>query len=126
MTYFGAEDIGVIMTNQTGELVSKLVRLLLQPAFKRAFPHRQHVPAGAYQHVFAAQVTLTVGVNFGLPEIAPGLRECEKMTVVPVPEAAMNKNSCTVLRENNIGRAGKTFDVQTEAESERKKQFAYQ
>lgn len=125
MAYFGAEDIRMMITNQAGELVSKRVRLLFQPTFKRALPHRQHAPAGAYQHVFAAQVTLTIGVNFGLPEIAPGLRECKKVTVVPVPEAAMNKNSCTVLREDNIGRAGKIFDVQTEAESERENQLAY-
>ncbi len=126
MAYFAAQYIRTIITYQTGELVSKLARLLFQPAFERAFPDRQHAPAGADQHVFAAQVTLAVGINFGLPEFASGLRECKEMAVVPVPEAAMNKNGCTVLRKDNIGRAGEVFDVQTEAKSERKKQFAYQ
>ena len=126
MAYFGAQYIRAIITDHTGELISKLARILFQPAFERAFPDRQHAPAGAYQHGFAAQVALAVGVNFGLPEVAPGLRKSEEMAVVPVPEAAMNKNSCTVLWENNIRRAGEVFDVQTETESESKKQLAYQ
>jgi hypothetical protein len=91
----------------------------------KAAPKSSHFLKLVYQFSIAALYQFTSAAD-SLPEVAPGLRESEEMAVVPVPEAAMNKNSCTVLRENNIRRPGEGFDVQTETESERKKKLAYQ
>ena len=62
-------------------------------------------------------VTFGVGLDFLAPEILPGRWPAEEMTIMPVPEAPMNKNNGMVARENQIGTAGQVFPVQSKPES---------
>lgn len=60
------------------------------------------MPAHVRQARFGLEVPSAVGVNLGLPERRPGLGKPEQMAVMLMPEAAMDKHYCPVLRQNKV------------------------
>lgn len=47
------------------------------------------------------------------------------MTLVPMPEATMDKHSYSVLRQDNVRNAGKFTDVQPEPETTGEQKFTH-
>lgn len=72
-------------------------------SFQAAFPDSQNTPAVLLQLADRAVVTLTVAFNFLLPEFLSRGRPLEQMTVVAMPEAAVDKDYGAVFRKDKIG-----------------------
>jgi len=93
-----------------------------------AFPHDDHAPALAPQALADLLVPGNVRGKFPFPEINTRFRSVRiPAALMPVPEAAMHKNHCPVLWQNNVGPAKHTVPrAKPEAEAESVKQGTYQ
>jgi len=56
-------------------------------------------------------------MDFLPPEFRPGLGPPEKVTIMPMPEAAVDEDDGVVFREHDVGAPGEILTVKTEAEA---------
>lgn len=72
-------------------------------SFQAAFPHSQNTPAVLLQLADRAVVTRAVAFNFFLPEFLPCGGPLEQMTVMAMPEAAVDEDHGAVFRKDKVG-----------------------
>ena len=75
---------------------------------ERALPDDRHSPTAFQQFLPCAPITLHVGAELGLPELAPrGRIGCSRATRMAMPETAVNEAGRPEARKDEIRRPGK-------------------
>lgn len=86
--------------------------------FRNTHPHKKSIPAHFLQVCNSQPVPFFILLYFIPPPLRPGLRHHKvPAAFVPVPEAAMHKNSGMVFRQHNIRLTGQFLFVQSVTES---------
>lgn len=83
-----------------------------------AFPDGEELPAEAAEGSAGAFVAGGVALDFGEPVIAAGGWDAAGSAGVGVPEAAVDEDDFFESREDEVGRAGEVFGVESVAEAE--------
>ncbi len=96
------------------------------PALQRTFPDRGHTPARFQQRLNGPVVILDIAADLLAPERLSRRRPSEQMTVVPVPEAAVNEDNGLIPGKDKIRFPGQLFCMQPVAQPGRMKRFADQ
>lgn len=98
----------------------------LEGAAELAFPDADDSPAEGLEFGGLAEVTGSVGRDFGQPEVGVGFRHGRiAATGVAVPEAAVDEDDGAVLGEDDVGSAGE-LALQAEAQAAGEQELAHQ
>ena len=82
-------------------------------------PNRQHTPPRVDQRSLFLLVPREVAIEFLLPERDTSFRHRSLAAIrMTVPEAAMDENRRSVLRQDDIGRAGQAAPLKPESEAQ--------
>lgn len=86
---------------------------------QRALPDNRHEPPHIEQGLLRSLVTDYVGLEFCLPEVRSGFRDRSSISTVlmPVPETAVDENSNTEPRKDQIRRPRQVLAVKSIAKS---------
>jgi len=85
-----------------------------QPSLKRAFPDVHHPPTLPDKRVAGGCVTPLISLDLPEPEIRAGRRPFKEVTLVPVPEASLDKQHRPVTVQQNVRLARQTFYMSRE------------
>lgn len=86
--------------------------------FQVTFPNRKHAPPQVLKLCLPLHIARYCASEFLLPEMNPALRIGRiRTTFMAMPETAMNKDDCPVLRENDIRLAREIRRVKAKAET---------
>lgn len=95
--------------------------LLAPVGLQLTFPHRDAVPPHMCQFLLHSLVALLVAHYFGRPEFNIAFRHLEiPAAFMSVPEAAVHKDTCTILAQHNVGMSRQPRMIQPVSESSRK------
>ena len=98
------------------ECLAQLVRERLGPT-SLALPKRQHAPTCVNQRSLLLLISRGVAIKFLPPELDTSFRHRGLATTrMTVPEAAVDENRRSVLRQDDIGRAGQAAALKPEPE----------
>ena len=98
----------------------------LEGAAELAFPDADDSPAEGLEFGGLAEVTGSVGRDFGQPEVGVGFRHGRiAATGVAVPEAAVDENDGFVPRQDDVGMAGE-FALDAKAQAFREQELSDQ
>lgn len=103
----------------TTKLANKVFNCRVRVASQLTFPDCFHVPAQFGQLGFDPSIPGPVGIHFGLPEFGARLGQAEQVAVMLVPEAAVDEDHSSVLRQNNIGASWQAGTAEPVTESQR-------
>lgn len=81
--------------------------------FQCALPDYHHAPAISDQTVNCTPIAGHVRQNLCSPPISSGCRQLKKGTIMPVPEAPMDKNCNIPFWQDDVGRAWQLSCIQT-------------
>lgn len=76
-----------------------------------ALPDVEHAPTSFQKFCGLAHIAFAVPVDFRLPKLRIGRRCPTGAAVVPMPEAAMDKDRRSVLRKHEIGPPGEILGM---------------
>lgn len=98
---------------------------VLDRMLQRALPDRSHTPTKSPKRLHVPPVTIDITQELLLPElrVSPGYGGVAT-TFVSMPEAAVNKNRCPVLREHKVRGAWQLLDMKSISESPGEKKGA--
>lgn len=107
----------VVKENAVEGVGKRLQRPFPHSGLQLAFPHRDAVPAHSGESALLLLVTRLVALYLGLPEPSVCLWDDEvSATVMPMPETAIDEDTCAILAENNVGMTGQARVVQSVTE----------
>lgn len=90
--------------------------------FQRTLPNDRHAPAKGVKSLCMAFVATDIFLKFLFPEQLIGPRSsCIATTLVPMPEAAMDKYHSLVLRKHQVRRTRQRFHVKSISKPSREK-----
>ena len=101
-------------SNPRRQAVDENVLRDMSAPFYGTFPDDGDSPSKLPTKLHVPRIPGTVSLDLGPPEIPSCGGPFEKMTVMPMPEAPIDKNQGTVTGQDNIGRAGDIPDVEAE------------
>ena len=102
--------------------IALLVKESRNPSFQQfqpaalTFPDNEHTPPLPPERSLIANISLTVSIQFGCPELATACGTSRISTArMLMPEAPMNKDDFLMPWKNQIGLSRQVFAMQTEA-----------